>query len=264
MKGDEVTDLRARVEAVAEAMAHRFRALGPPLNSWTDDMYRREAEVLLRRLADSGIALLDQPAPPDTALTVDRVADAMGNMGAAVIGRGSSLSYRRAAAYGLLSALAAASARTIAGNPRWVEAMEYEAATAPTPPDGLDVPECDREKWCDMPGGHSGRCRNADEVLDQPAPPDTGLLTDHERRRIHTEETTVRRETWACVPLVDAVQAVHDAALDTASTPPDGLEALVREFLSLHDEADSPVIWCDGKCRTVRALRAAAPPEPAP
>jgi hypothetical protein len=30
--------------------------------------------------------------------------------------------------------------------------------TARTP----DPPECDREKWCDMPGGHSGECRSAD------------------------------------------------------------------------------------------------------
>ena len=28
----------------------------------------------------------------------------------------------------------------------------------------IDPPECLIEKWCDMPGGHTGRCRSADDI----------------------------------------------------------------------------------------------------
>jgi hypothetical protein len=105
-------------------------------------------------------------------------------------------------------------------------------------------------------------------LLDQPTPPDPALPSGMRFRPNPSGSCDWASHHWvrdgAGQTICAACNGVIEPALATAPTPPDGLEALVREFLSLHDEAHSPVIWCDGKCRTVRALRAATPPEPAP
>jgi hypothetical protein len=49
-------------------------------------------------------------------------------------------------------------------------AAALRAALSRPAPAPEDPPECEREKWCDMPGGHSGECRSAMDALSAEEP----------------------------------------------------------------------------------------------
>jgi hypothetical protein len=68
--------------------------------------------------------------------------------------------------------------------------------TAPQP----DPPECEREKWCDMPGGHSGECRSAFDDLAASSSSDlTGLRAEVQRHTPWARAEFARYRLWlAC------------------------------------------------------------------
>jgi hypothetical protein len=144
MKGDEVTDLRSRVEALPR--------------KWT--LYGR---ALIERAV---LALLDQPAPPDTALreALDAaVESAMRDLSgtneelrtveeAFQVGVGAGIAKMRRAVEALHDRYEETGMMT-GHSAAWdMKDLLRLAATAPTPPDGLDV-------RCDVAAGvHRGTC----------------------------------------------------------------------------------------------------------
>jgi hypothetical protein len=139
MKGDEVTDLRSRVEALPWTP----QELAGIRREWTEHPERFSYN------AGRWLALLDQPAPPDTALpaVLERVASALNR----VLGtEGEDNANERELRSAIVALAALATAPTPPDPTLRVRACPdcgavgladgpVEHATAPTPPDGLDA-----------------------------------------------------------------------------------------------------------------------------